>query len=209
MHIPGSRGDLVDLVERARKGDAVAAELLFSRYRPYLRVICALQLPQMCQRREDASDIVQQTLIDATRAIGDFRGTTSAEFEVWMAKLLERNILQSLRRNTAEKRDVRRETIDWFPTDSAQLIWHSLAVGDSSPENSVFRGEAALQLAHALEQLPADQRMAVEMRYLGQHPLKFIAEYMDKSTGSVAGLIRRGVENLRDVLNASGTGGRL
>jgi RNA polymerase sigma-70 factor (ECF subfamily) len=187
-------------VGRAGAGEAAAMELLFSRYRPYLRVICTLALPRFCQRREDASDIVQQTLIDAMRGLAEFRGRSEGEFEAWMARLLERNVLQSVRRNTAEKRDIRRETIDRSASGSAQLVWHSLVGEDSSPENSVFRGEAALELAEALEKLPEDQRLAVELRYLGQQPLASIAEYMDKTTGAVAGLIRRGVESLRDVL---------
>jgi RNA polymerase sigma-70 factor (ECF subfamily) len=191
---------------RARSGDRQAAELLFARYRPYLRIICSLQLPRLCQQREDASDIVQQTLIDAARAVNDFRGETEPELEAWMARLLERNILQSLRRNTAGKRDIRRETIDLNLSDSTQLIWHALAAGQSSPDSTIFRGEAALQLAQALERLPNEQRTAVEMRYLGQQTLKSIAEHMSKTTGAVAGLIRRGVENLRDVLPPSSQG---
>jgi RNA polymerase sigma-70 factor, ECF subfamily len=199
---PSSADSIRSLVGRGRTGDRAAFELLFTRYRPYLRVTCALRLPRLCQRREDESDIVQQTLMDAMRGLADFRGETEAEFEAWMAKLLERNILQSVRRNTADMRDVRREAVDWSPADSAQLVWHSLAGEGSSPEESVFRGEAALELAQALESLPDDQRLAVELRYLGQQPLKRIAEYMSKSTGAVAGLIRRGIERLRDELPA-------
>jgi RNA polymerase sigma-70 factor (ECF subfamily) len=195
-------GSLTPLLQLAKQGDVRAAEQVFTRYRPYLRVVCSLRLPSLCQRREDASDIVQLTLVDAARGIGELRGATEPEFEAWMARLLERNILQSLRRHTADKRDVRRETIDWRPTDSAQLVWHSLAADQSGPEESVFRGEAALQLAAALERLPEDQRTAVEMRYLGQHSLKSIADSMSKSTGAVAGLIRRGIEQLRNGLPA-------
>jgi RNA polymerase sigma-70 factor (ECF subfamily) len=195
-----SRGSIERLVLQARDGDREATEVLFARYRPYLRVVCTLRAPQFCQKREDESDIVQQTLIDALRGIGGFRGETEGEFEAWMARLLERNILQSVRRNTAEKRDIRREAAAWNPGDSAQLVWHSVAGGQSSPESRVFRGEAALELAQALEQLPEDQRIAVELRYLGQQPLKEIAEQMGKTTGSVAGLICRGIERLREVL---------
>ena len=79
-------------------------------------------------------------------------------------------------------------------------MWHSVAGGDSSPESRIFRGEAALELAEALERLPEDQRVAVELRYLGQQPLNAIADYMGKTTGSVAGLICRGIENLRGLL---------
>lgn len=195
-----SLGSLVELVRRGSNGDQHAVELLFTKYRPYLRVICALRLPKMCQQREDASDIVQHTLMDATRGLAEFRGETEAEFEAWMFRLLERNILQSVRKNTADMRDVRRETTDLNPTDSAQLVWHSLAADQSSPESAIFRGEAALELAEALESLPEDQRLAVELRFLGQLPLKSIAEYMSKSTGAVAGLIRRGIEQLRESL---------
>jgi RNA polymerase sigma-70 factor (ECF subfamily) len=192
-------GSLLELIRRAKRGDAAGIELLLGRYRPYLRVICSLRLPQLCQKREDESDIVQHTLMDATRGLAEFRGETEAEFEAWMARMLERNILQSVRRNTADKRDIRREVVDQNPHDSATLIWHAEAQ-ESSLSSKLFRGEAALQLAQALEQLPEDQRIAVELRYLGQQPLKSIAQYMTKTTGAVAGLIRRGVESLREVM---------
>jgi RNA polymerase sigma-70 factor (subfamily 1) len=188
---------LSELIVRAKRGDAAAADLLFQRYRPYLRVICSVQLPQFCQKREDESDIVQQTLIDAMGGLPEFRGETEAEFEAWMSRMLERNILQSVRRHTAGKRDVRREVADQNPHESATLVWHAEA-HQSSLSSKIFRGEAALQLAQALEKLPDDQRIAVELRYLGQQSLKSIAEYMEKSTGAVSGLIRRGLDNLRD-----------
>ena len=70
---------------------------------------------------------------------------------------------------------------------SAVLMWQSLAADGSSPMSSVFRGEAALQLAMALEKLPADQRTAVELRYIGQLSLQAIADEMERTVGSVAG----------------------
>jgi RNA polymerase sigma-70 factor, ECF subfamily len=191
---------LSELIRCAKSGDRGAADLLFQCYRPYLRVVCAVLLPHFCQKREDESDIVQQTLMDATRGLADFRGDTEAEFEACMGRLLERNVLQSVRRHTAGKRDVRREVVGQPSHDSAMLIWNMIDPAQSSCSSTVFRGEAALQLAQALEQLPADQRIAVELRYLGQQPLKLIAQYMEKTTGAVAGLIRRGVENLREFL---------
>ena len=98
------------------------------------------------------------------------------------------------------KRDIRLEQ-DWSNTDgSAQMMWHSLSGDVSSPISHVVRGEAALQLALALDKLPADQRTAVEMRYIGQKSLQEIAIEMERSVGSVAGLIRRGVEALEEHL---------
>jgi RNA polymerase sigma-70 factor, ECF subfamily len=82
------------------------------------------------------------------------------------------------------------------------LMWQQLAANGSSPMSGVFRGEAALHLAAALEELPADQRTAVEMRYIGQQSLQAIADEMERTVGSVAGLIRRGVAGLHSMLPA-------
>ena len=52
----------------------------------------------------------------------------------------------------------------------------------------------------ALESLPDTQRQAVELHYLNGWTLKQIAEHMDKSTTAVAGLLHRGLKNLKGVL---------
>jgi RNA polymerase sigma-70 factor (ECF subfamily) len=195
-----SRRSLTDLLTHAAQGDAIARENLLALYRPYLRLIAGQQMPKLVQKRIDASDIVQQTLIDAVRGLPEFRGQSEPEFTAWMMRLLERNVLMSVRNNTLGKRDVRLEQ-DWTDASgSAQLIWHSLADDGSSPVSGVVRGELALQLATALEKLPADQRTAVELRYIGQESLQAIADEMKRSVGSVAGLIRRGVDALQTFL---------
>jgi RNA polymerase sigma-70 factor (ECF subfamily) len=195
-----SRRSLTDLLTHAAQGDAIARENLLALYRPYLRLIAGQQMPKLVQKRIDASDIVQQTLIDAVRGLPEFRGQSEPEFTAWMMRLLERNVLMSVRNHTLGKRDVRLEQ-DWTDASgSAQLIWHSLADDGSSPASGVVRGELALQLATALEKLPADQRTAVELRYIGQESLQAIADEMKRSVGSVAGLIRRGVDALQTFL---------
>ncbi len=186
----------------AQQGDTIARDQLLTEYRPYLRLLAWQQLPRFINKRTDGSDVVQQTLVDAVRGLPDFRGHTEAEFTTWMLKLLDRNLLQAARRNTAEKRDVRREVPDRNTNSSAQLVWHTHGGNGDSPQASILRGEMALQLAQALEQLPDDQRTAVELRYLGQQSLQAIATEMERSVGSVAGLIRRGVEALHAFLPA-------
>jgi RNA polymerase sigma-70 factor (ECF subfamily) len=196
----GSQQEIAGLVAKFRQGDALAGDRLMREYRPYLRLVAGQRLPRLITKRADASDIVQQTLIDAVRGLPDFRGQTEAEFTAWMVRLLERNLLQTARLNLAAMRDVRREAQDQPSNGSAQLVWHGIANDGSNPQSSVFRGEAALHLAQALEQLPDQQRQAVELRYLEQQTLEAIAEELDKTTAAVAGLIARGVEALRRYL---------
>lgn len=200
MHGSASSGEVADLVMRSRRGDPVAGDQLMTAYRPYLRLLAGQRLPRLINRRVDASDIVQQTLMDAVRGLTDFRGQTEGEFTAWMVRLLERNLLQTARLNLAAIRDVRREAEDHAADGSAQLVWHAVAADGRCPPSNVFRGEAALHLARALEQLPEQQRRAVQLRYLDHLPLEAIGLEMGRSAPAVAGLIARGVEALRRLL---------
>ena len=62
------------------------------------------------------------------------------------------------------------------------------------------RAEELLRLAAALENLPDDQREAVTRRYLRGDALPAIASELGKTTAAVAGLLQRGLRNLREVL---------
>jgi RNA polymerase sigma-70 factor (ECF subfamily) len=200
MDSQSNRPDLQLLLRQATRGDVAASEELLGLYRPYLRLAAGERLPKLLQKRMDASDIVQQTLLDAVRGLPAFRGRSEPEFTTWITKLLERNVNQSMRNHTLGKRDVRLEHNWTDASGSAQLIWASLAGDGSSPMSSVFRGEAALHLAMAIDKLPGDQRQAIEMRYIGQMSLQEVADEMERTLGSVAGLICRGIEALEGLL---------
>ncbi|MEX2318084.1 MAG: sigma-70 family RNA polymerase sigma factor [Pirellulales bacterium] len=200
MESDPNRPHLEELLRRSAAGDAAAREELLALYRPYLRLVAGRRLPKMIRKRVDASDLVQHTLLDAVRGLPDFRGQTEPEFTAWIMKLLERNLLQGIRNHTLGKRDIRLEQ-DWSASGgSALMMWHSLSGDGSSPMSNILHGEAALHLALALDKLPEDQRTAVEMRYIDQLPLQAIADEMGRSVGSVAGLIRRGVEAMQGFL---------
>lgn len=200
MESVSSRPDWHELLASAAYGEAAARDALLGLYRPYLRLAVGDRLPKLIQKRMDASDIVQQTLVDAVRGLPEFRGRSEPEFTAWMMRLLERNLLQCRRNHTLGKRDVRLEH-DWTDgSGSAVMLWRSLADDESSPMSHVFRGEAALYLAAALEKLPADQRTALELRYIEQRTLQAIADQMGRTLSSVVVLIRRGMEALHAAL---------
>ena len=63
--------------------------------------------------------------------------------------------------------------------------------------------EELLHLAGALAQLPEDQRAVVELKHLQDWSVAEICQHLDKSEAAVAGLLRRGLQRLRELLSDS------
>jgi RNA polymerase sigma-70 factor (ECF subfamily) len=188
---------LLDLLTRARAGDAAAVGLLLEQYRPYLRILAQRHLDGPLGVRLDASDLVQQTCLSAIRAIATFNGVNEAAFVAWLRTIHENNIRGAVRDHLiAEKRAAGREV---SPADEA-AIEHSLAACESSPSQRLMQGENTVRLAAALQELPADQREAVRLRYLEGRSLAEIAERLDRSVVAAAGLVKRGLIHLRQTL---------
>ena len=176
-----------------------------NRFRAYLRMVARLQFDPRLRTKLDPSDVVQQTMLQAHRALKDFRGSTDAEMAAWLRQILARNLMHVKRDYGRQRRDVARElSLEAAVERSSVRIDAWLARKESHPSERVVRQEISLQLAEALESLPASQRQAVELHYLDGWTLKQIAEQMGKSTAAVAGLLHRGLKNLKGVLNDPG-----
>lgn len=89
-----------------------------------------------------------------------------------------------------------RETLD----ESASRLRRLVPAQLTSPSQKVERIERELRLAEALATLPDDQREAVELHHLSGNTVAEIAEQMSRSKASVAGLLRRGLKDLREHL---------
>ena len=188
------------LLQRAKVGDRDALGSLLNRYRPYLRILALRYLDSGVRQRVDPSDVIQQTCLDIHRDIGGFRGEHEAEWIGWVRRILENNVNQVIRRHIqAQKRSVRKEVkID--NSSAAHRIQRAGPVSnESSPSQRVMRGEQAVRLAMLLGRLPEDQREALRLRYLEGKTLQQIAESITRSEMAVAGLLKRGLRNLREL----------
>jgi RNA polymerase sigma-70 factor (ECF subfamily) len=186
--------------------DHATPPFLAENYRSYLAVLARVHLAKagVLRGRVDASDIVQDALLQAHTARAQFRGGTEGEFAAWLRRILTNVLIDAQRRHGRQKRDAAldvscRETIE----ETASRL-SAVPAGDATtPSEYVARRERGVLLAAALESLPDDQRTAVELRYLGECTLEEIVSLMDRSRPSVAGLLRRGLEELRRNLGAN------
>jgi RNA polymerase sigma-70 factor (ECF subfamily) len=176
--------------------------LEIERFRSYLLLLARMKLDRKLRGKLDASDVVQQTLLEAHRALESFRGDDTDAQAAWLRKILARNLANAVRDLTRAKRDVRKERALQTDLDaSASQLEGWLAAEQSSPSQKMERHERALQLAEALAELPDAQRDAVLLRHFQELSLAEIAEQLDCTTAAVTGLLRRGLKNLRKSLS--------
>jgi RNA polymerase sigma-70 factor (ECF subfamily) len=177
-------------------------------YRDYLRLLARMHLSPQLQAKVDPSDIVQETLLRAHEHQDQWHGETEAEYVAWLCQILAHQLVDTTRRFAAAGRDVFREqSLEEAVQQSAVRLGSWLATGSPSPEQRAARQEDLLRLARALAELPQDQRNAVEMKHLQGCSLEAISQHLGRSKAAVAGLLHRGVAQLRTRLREEGTGG--
>jgi RNA polymerase sigma-70 factor (ECF subfamily) len=179
--------------------DSIAIE----QFRGYLVAIARLQVaarPWLAAKL-DASDLVQQTLLKAHTAREQFRGGSSAEMAAWLRQILNRALANELRAAGQAKRDVGAERSIEANLDASSCrldAW--LAIDQTSPSERVMRGERAVSLTAAVEALPPDQKEIVLLKHCQGLTLAELAARTGRTPAAVAGLLRRGLERLREHL---------
>jgi RNA polymerase sigma-70 factor (ECF subfamily) len=171
-------------------------------YRDYLQLLARLQLDPRLRGKLDPSDVVQQTLVKAHLAREQFRGATAGELAGWLRRILANTLIDATRKFQREL-DLEQHLEQQLSNSSARLeAW--LAAEQSSPSEVAVRHEQLLRLATALTQLPEDQRAAVELHHLRDASVADIATQLGRTEASVAGLLRRGLKRLRELLTETG-----
>lgn len=177
---------------------------IVGRYEGYLRMLATTQMRRAYQAKIDASDIVQQGMLQAVQGLGGFRGRSESEFRGWLRQILAHHLCHLDRDWHRDKRDIRREQSVEQKLAESSLRLEGLLVGEGpTPSHRAEIGEHVLRLADAIGRLPESQREAIRLHYLEGLKLSEVSRQLDKSTGAVAGLLHRGMKSLRAELECS------
>jgi RNA polymerase sigma-70 factor (ECF subfamily) len=181
------------------------SSVFLEKFRSYLRLLAGLQMDTRLQGKLGPSDLVQQTLLEAHASRQAIAGRNDAEVACWLRRILANNLADAVRSYTAAARDVALErSLEAALAESSAQLDAWLVSDRPGPEDGVARQEQLLRLADALAQVPEDQRTALDLKHLRGLSVEEVARQMGRSGAAVAGLLRRGLQRLRDLLADEG-----
>lgn len=174
--------------------------------RPYLKLLARLSLRMQLRRKMDSSDLVQDTMAAALAHADQFRGQTKEDFCAWLRGILQGQLKEVVRKFLlTQKRNLGAErSLEDALANASNRLESWLAAEQSSPSEVAERNEQLFRLAQALEKLPEDQQLAFELKHLLGWSVADMAREMERSEASVAGLLRRGLAQLRQHFGVGG-----
>jgi RNA polymerase sigma-70 factor (ECF subfamily) len=189
------------MIQEVKAGGDKALGPLLELYRTYLRLLARLEVGRRLQGKMDASDLVQETFLEAHRNFALFRGTDEPQLVHWLRQIMAAKVANLVRHYLGvQKRDVRLEQeLQAGLDNSSRMLGQDLAAALSSPSRRAMRREQAVLLANALERLPPDYREVIILRHLEELTFPQVAERMGRSLNSVQKLWLRGLARLREV----------
>ena len=193
--------DASALIERARQGDAAAREELFQLCRNYLSYVARSQVESWLRVKVDASDLVQQTMLEAHRDFERFEGTTEKQWLAWLRKILSHNAADFVRRyRGTAKRQAGREVRFRNPADSVAGGAPEPADPGATPSQEFLQLDNELRVIAALAELSPDYQEVIVLRNLQRLPFGEVAERMQRSRPAVQMLWMRAIKKLQAAL---------
>ena len=189
--------DTAQRLAAARAGSREALGQVLQACRGYLLLLAERELDPELRAKGGASDLVQETFLEAQKDFSHFQGNSEEELRAWLRQILLHNLANFTRRYRATaKRRVGREVALDVSGSSADREG-GLLLDALSPSGLAIQEEQVQALRQALERLPDDYRRVILLHYQEQRPFEEIAPLMHRSYDAVRSLWARAIRRLR------------
>jgi RNA polymerase sigma-70 factor (ECF subfamily) len=157
------------MLEHAARDEPSAIDRLLACHREPLRRMIAARLDRALGRREDASDVVQGVLLEASRRLADYLRNPALPFALWLRQIASDRLIDVHRRHrVAGRRSIDRErplaAREFFDRSSLDLAAQLRDKG-LTPAAEAIRHELVERFHAALEELGEDDREIVLLRH--------------------------------------------
>ncbi|WP_166819955.1 sigma-70 family RNA polymerase sigma factor [Thalassoroseus pseudoceratinae] len=198
------------LLQSAGEGDPQAINHLMERHRQSLRRMVQLRLDRALAGRVDASDVVQDVLIEANTRLDDFVRDGSMPFHLWLRQLAKDRIIDMHRRHRgAQRRSVDREEPMVAGANLDRSAFDRIAGLEDpelTPAAASIRRELESRFLNALDQLQEDDREIVMMRHYEHLSNSDVATTLGLSPAAAGMRYLRALRKLRSVLGEQASG---
>ena len=193
-----------NLLANARQGDRAAVNRLLERHRVSLKKLIQLRLDRKIARRVDASDVVQDVLMEANTRLQDYLADPRMPFHLWLRQLAQDRMIDVYRRHRgAQRRSLDREQSIAAPQFSDQSgfdLMGQLADHELTPAAASIRKELEARFVTALDQLEDEDREIVLMRHFEQLGNSEVADALGLSAAAAGMRHLRALRKLRAIL---------
>lgn len=193
-----------ELLADVGQGKADAVNRLLERHRTALRKLVQLRLDRKIARRVDASDVVQDVLLEANERLKEYLADPRMPFHLWLRHLAKDRMIDMHRRHRgAQRRSLDRErslATPQFGDQSSFDLASQLQASELTPAAASIRHELEQRFLTALDQLDDDDRDIVLMRHFEHLSNSEAAEALGLSAAAAGMRHLRALRKLRAVL---------
>lgn len=198
-----------ELLAQARRGDTAAVEALLARYREPVRHMIGLRLDRAIAPRVDASDIVQDVLLEASKRLGDYLQQPPMPFHLWLRHIARDHIIDAHRRHRAAQRrsvDRERSLAPTRPDESSIHLAAELIDRELTPATAALRQEMQQRFQEVLGELEEDDREILLLRHFEQLSNQDAAAALGLSEAAAGMRHLRALRRLRERLVPESSG---
>lgn len=188
--------DEMQLVDKARRGDAEALGDLLARHQRRIYNVCL----RMVSNRDDAAELAQDAMLKIIQHIGDFQG--NSRIGTWMIRIAMNLSISHLRKRKLRKAASLEASAD---ADAATLRQQLADQREPGPASRVQEAEQVVRLQEALARIDDDFRAVIVLRDLDLMDYLAIAETLSIPVGTVKSRLFRGRLALRQEMEKVAT----
>lgn len=196
--------ETLELMDSARNGDASAANQLLDRHRDALRRMVAMRLDQRIKRRVDASDVVQDVLVDADRRLEKYLANPVMPFHLWLRQIAKDRLIDAHRRHRGSaKRSVDREqgmVVGGDMDRSTMELAAQLCDNQLTPAAAATMQELQTRFEAALTEVNEQDREIILMRHYEHLSNQEVAATLELSEPAASMRYLRAIRRLRTLL---------
>ncbi len=196
--------ETADLLERARRGDSQALNMIFARYRDRLLRMVEMRLDMRLRARVDASDVIQDAYLEVVRRLDRYLQQPNMPLFLWLRFLVSERLMILHRHHLGTKmRDARRQISLYrkaLPEVSTTALASCLLGKYTSPTDAAVRAERAIRLQEALNTIDPLDREVLALRHFEQLTRAETAQVLGIEEPAAAKRYVRALKRLRDIL---------